>query len=173
MKAPFMVLQKRIHTGFSAIELMIVLAIAVILLTAAVPGFRSMIQSQRMTTATNDLLAAINLTRSEAIKRGARVHLMPAGGGADWTKGWVVFIDKNKNKKPDAGDEIIFSHSPVADGITIERKPENTAVQYNGTGHTQAGHLLLTLDQIERNIIINFLGRPRVCNPGSEKSCGK
>jgi type IV fimbrial biogenesis protein FimT len=152
---------------------MIVLAIAIILLTVGVPSFRSMIQNQRMTTATNDLLAAINLTRSEAIKRGARVHLASATGGADWTKGWVVFIDKNNDHMPDAEDELIFSHQPVADGINIAHKPENTAVQYNGTGHSQAGHFLLTLDQLEKKIIINFLGRPRVCNPVSDTSCGK
>jgi type IV fimbrial biogenesis protein FimT len=173
MKAQTMHLQKRKQAGFSAIELMTVVAIVAILLTVGTPSFRSLLQNQRMTTASNDLLAAINLTRSEAIKRGERVHLASASGSDDWAKGWVVFIDKNNDHKPDAEDEIIFSHQALADGITIVRKPDDTAVQYNGTGHAQAGSFLLTLDQLEKKIIINFLGRPRVCNPVSDKSCGK
>jgi type IV fimbrial biogenesis protein FimT len=165
------------QSGFSMIELMVVLAIAAILLTIGAPSFREMIQNQRMTATVNDFFMAINLTRSEAIQRGSRVDLVPAGDGTDWTKGWVVFIDQNNNHKSDAGDKIIFSHGPVPDGIIIKADFNDSSAQYlayNGTGRTrinansqtaQAGHFSFTLDKNVRKIILNFLGRPRVCNP--------
>ncbi len=167
--------------GFSVIELLVVLAIAAILLGIGVPSFRILLQNQQMTTTVNELFAAINLTRSEAIQRGTRVDLVPADA-REWTSGWVVFIDQNDNQKPDDGEKIIFSHGPVSDSIAIESRFFDSSVKYlayGGTGRTrinansrtpQSGNFLLTSDHATRRIIIGFLGRPRVCNPATEKS---
>ena len=57
--------------GFTLIELMITLAVAVILLVIAVPSFRTMTISNRLTTTANDVVAALNTARMEAIKRNA------------------------------------------------------------------------------------------------------
>ncbi len=168
--------------GYSVIELMTVLAIVAILLAVGVPSFNALLQNQRMTTTVNDFFAAVNLTRSEAIQRGTRVDLIPAGDGADWDKGWIVLIDRNHNQKADVGEQIIFSHGPIARGLTIEAAFTDSKVQYlaySGNGRTrtnansqtpQLGSWLFTLDKQARKIVINFLGRPKVCNPNTEKA---
>ncbi len=157
-------------------ELMTVLAIVAILTTLAVPNFRMLIQKQRIATTAGDFFAAINLTRSEAIQRGGRVDLVPAEG-SDWSKGWVVFVDKNGNQKPDSGERIIFSHGPAPDGLAIKAAFTDSKAQYlayNGSGRSrtngnsqtpQAGTISFELDKQVRRIKINFLGRPRMCNP--------
>ena len=61
--------------GFTLIELMITLAVAVILLVIAVPSFRTMTISNRLTTTANDVVAALNTARMEAIKRNASTQL--------------------------------------------------------------------------------------------------
>ena len=60
--------------GFTLVELMITLAVAVILLVIAVPSFRTMTISNRLTTTANDVVAALNTARMEAIKRNASVQ---------------------------------------------------------------------------------------------------
>ncbi len=60
--------------GFTLIELMITLAVAVILLVIAVPSFRTMTISNRLTTTANDVVGALNIARMEAIKRNASVQ---------------------------------------------------------------------------------------------------
>ena len=67
--------QKHNEMGFTLVELIVTMAIAAIILTQAVPSFSTMISNNRLTTQTNDLVADINLARSEAIKRGLRVIL--------------------------------------------------------------------------------------------------
>jgi len=61
--------------GFTLIELMITLAVAVILLVIAVPSFRTMTISNRLTTTANAVVGALNITRMEAIKRNTGVQL--------------------------------------------------------------------------------------------------
>jgi len=165
--------------GFSVVELMAILAITGIALSIGIPSFHGMIQSQRLTTATNALFMSVNLARSEAIHRGTRVDLVPKDGLA-WNKGWVVFIDENNNQRPDAHETIIYSHDAVDREMRITPSFTDSKVQYiayNGTGRTrtnassqtsQSGNWLLELGSQSRKIVINFLGRPRVCNPAKE-----
>ena len=61
--------------GFTLIELMITLAVAVILLVIAVPSFRTMTISNRLTTTANDVVSALNTARMEAIKRNTSTQL--------------------------------------------------------------------------------------------------
>jgi type IV fimbrial biogenesis protein FimT len=65
-------------SGFTIVELMITVAVASILMALAVPSFNQMIVSSRLTAQSNDILAAITLARSEAIKRNASVTLCRA-----------------------------------------------------------------------------------------------
>ena len=176
--------------GFTLIELMVTIAVAAILLTVGVPSFRSLLENQRLTTAVNDLHASINLTRAEAVQRGTRVDLAPLDGKS-WAKGWAVFIEKKEvaTQIPDmAADEIIYSIGSIPDGITITTKFTDETTQYiayNATGRTrvnssnqqpQSGAITLTLEGVEtlqKRIILNFMGRPRVCDPVKESTTCK
>ena len=83
--------------GFSIIELMITLVVAAILLSIVAPSFRDIIQDNRLTTEINSLSASLNLTRSEAIKRGTPATLCKSNDSvscmapANWHDGWLVF----------------------------------------------------------------------------------
>lgn len=169
------------RSGFSLLELAAVLAIIAIVLGMAAPSFQAMIENQRIQAAANDLYTSINLARSEALQRGRRVDLVPAGAGTDWSKGWVVFVDMNGNRKPDSGDRIIFTHGPVANGIRITARFTDSTVQYlayaasgrtrtNASGYTpQLGSFSIALGNQTRRITVNFLGRARTCNPARER----
>lgn len=60
--------------GFTIVELMITIAVAAVLLVIAVPSFNTIINSNRLTTAANNLVNALNTARMEAIKRNASVQ---------------------------------------------------------------------------------------------------
>ena len=61
--------------GFTLVELMITIAVAAILLAVAVPSFRTITLSSRLSTASNDVVAAFNTARLEAIKLNAHTQL--------------------------------------------------------------------------------------------------
>ncbi len=82
--------------GFTLIELLIVISLGAIIMALAIPNFSGTIRSNRLTTSANNLLAALNLARSEAVKRGRDVVVRKKNGG-NWENGWVVFIDINRS----------------------------------------------------------------------------
>jgi type IV fimbrial biogenesis protein FimT len=175
------------RSGFTLLELLIVLAIAAVLMGLASPEMRDMIRRHRLDSAVADLYGAIDLTRSQAIARGSRVQLVPLEpGGTDWARGWVVYVDTNGDRRPGPGEEVIASHGPLDDGIvtsfnfTGNRAPYYIA--YNSAGRSCSdassaaarwGTLSLHQDAQIRRIRINMLGRARVCNPERDRDgCG-
>ena len=59
--------------GFTLIELLVTLAVAIIIMTIAVPSFQGLMTNSRLASDYNEILSGINLARSEAIKRRENV----------------------------------------------------------------------------------------------------
>ncbi len=82
-------------------ELMITVAIVGILLTVGVPSLRAFVQGNQLIASTNELVSALHIARSEAIKLNNSVSICTsnsgvncAGAGANnWANGWIVFVD--------------------------------------------------------------------------------
>jgi type IV fimbrial biogenesis protein FimT len=77
--------------GFTLIELMVTLVILAIFISLAAPSFVTMINNNRATGATNDLVASFQLARTEAIKRHGIV-LIRSKNGSDWSDGYRVQV---------------------------------------------------------------------------------
>ena len=66
---------RRRERGFTLVELLITMAVALVLIMIAVPSFKSLTLSNKLTTTANDIVGAINIARMEAIKRNANTQL--------------------------------------------------------------------------------------------------
>ena len=87
------------------IELLIVIAIAAVLATIAVPSFRDMLNTTRQNSALGLVINDLNQARGEAIKRNGRVLVCvrnTAGTdcltSTDWRLGWVVCSEGAANQ---------------------------------------------------------------------------
>jgi len=178
-------LVSRVSRGVTMVELLVVLAIASILLSVAAPAYQQLVRRQQLRAAVTDLVAALDLTRSQAIARGRIVMLAPLDpGGVDWKAGWIVFVDADGNRRPGAGEAVLFQRGPLPDGVRVgiamTSKAPPAYVAYNGMGRSCSaanslaarwGTLSLALGDDARNIKINMLGRLRVCDPAVEAAC--
>lgn len=167
--------------GFSLVELLLVIFIAVALLGLGIPAFQSFVQGQRLTAVANDFFSAVLLARAEAIRTGGRVDL-GATDGMNWKNGWMIFINRSNDLDPtyNTGDELIFSHPAIGDEIVVSSNFTDSSfayIAYNGAGRSrtnagnqspQLGTISFSYGEQTRRIKLNFMGRPRVCNPAVE-----
>ena len=102
--------------GFTAIELMVVVAILAILAALAAPSFTPLIERWRVRQATEGLESTLYYARSEAIKRGGNVAIgkldntngcTTAGGSNDWGCGWIVCEDTDGSGSCNASEPVL------------------------------------------------------------------
>jgi type IV fimbrial biogenesis protein FimT len=177
-KLPHTVAPQRMR-GFTLVEVVIVLAISCLLLGVAVPQFRSLLRSARLTSATNDMFAGLLLARSEAVKRNARVVLCKSADGSTcmsaggWEQGWIVFHDTNNNGLREPAEEILQRGQALSADVTVTGNQNvSRYVSYAPSGSTKlvgGGFQAGTITFCEhlatgeaRQIILNAVGRPRV-----------
>ena len=109
-------------SGFTLIELMVAIAVAAILVALAIPSFETTINSGRLSSASNEMMAGLQSARMEAIRRNRRAVfcLSPAPDAATpscnsaGAIGWVVFRDDDKDGVPTASDVVMVGGFPPA-----------------------------------------------------------
>jgi type IV fimbrial biogenesis protein FimT len=106
--------------GFTLIEFVIVLVILAVIAAIAAPNLSTMLANQRLRAAATDFFSALVLARSEAIKRGVQVQVVPVSG-ADWNAGWRVVAPGNEQveKSSAPGYRVEIALAPSV--ITYER----------------------------------------------------
>lgn len=153
--------------GFGLIEFLVALAIIAILSGLGAAGYSTVTGRTRVAVAASELLHAIELTRSEAAKRGVRVTLLPVRG--DWTAGWTIFVDSNGNRLVDPGEPLLYSHAFLnpATKLMTNTTPGYIAFgaggmpqQYNGA--FLAATLTLCDGGVSQSIVVAKSGRPRL-----------
>ncbi|MEO1767973.1 GspH/FimT family pseudopilin [Thiobacter aerophilum] len=122
--------------GFTLIELLTTVAVLAILVTLAVPSFRTMLMNNRLQATRTDLMSAFTFAKSEAVKRGIPVYVTALGpaAGNEFAGGWQVWVDSNANGSQEAGEPTIRQHEAYPPATTVAATPAVTAVGFNGRG---------------------------------------
>jgi len=167
--------------GFTLIEVMVTVSIAAILISIAVPSFKTLFKNNRVTAGTNEFVAALILARSEALKRNNNVSICASdnqqtcSGNTDFAKGWIVFMDCDQDGNIDNGaasaacggspEQIIKVH----DKLNIKSLKSTTGAKkylnYSFSGRIRPTDIVTMKAEEEghpgKNISISMTGRVR------------
>lgn len=152
--------------GFTLLELMVALVVAGVLFGYAIPSMQVFLQNARLTSATNELVADLNLARSEAIKRAGRAVVCKSNtatadaptctAAASWADGRLVFIDAAVGTPPvfngtyaaADNDVLVRRRAPLegaANTVSALQEPANVAV--NAIAFNRLGMAQIPADQ--------------------------
>lgn len=142
--------------GFTLLELMLTVTVAGIILGLGAPNMADFIRNSRMTSSANDVLAALHMARTEAVKRRAwTVMCMSPDPTADTPTctaagtGWIVFVDdadptdsdtNDGNLVVDTGEQILLRHETAPDTIALTTAPNANRgyIAFTSSGFSRA-----------------------------------
>lgn len=168
--------------GFTAVELLVVLAIAAILVSLAAPSFQGLLTSNRIKNHFSLLQRDLQLTRAEALRTGQSVTICTSSNGSscnissgDWHSGWIIFTDPQGNRSIDPGDQILRVQPPLSGSITLLSSPTTSAITFNRSGFAIGLNVPVTLrgnaappdPQLTRCLQISVIGRLQLHTPAS------
>ncbi|MGB5305177.1 MAG: GspH/FimT family pseudopilin [Gammaproteobacteria bacterium] len=160
------------ENGFTLVELMVTMTVAVILLALAVPAFHDFVQANRISAQANELVTAINLARSEALKRTQTVTVCKSkngtscgDGSVSWVDGWIVFSDQDGDNTINGNDQLLRVWDAMPAGSYMAASP--TPLQYSGIGLVNnSAQFVFTIPErtgdLARCINITVTGHPSV-----------
>jgi type IV fimbrial biogenesis protein FimT len=115
--------------GVTLVELMVALGILSILLVIATPSFRDAGLPSQLRAIANNMVAATQIARSEAIKRNTTVQLCVSSdgqtcGSGNWRQGWIVI----------SGGTVIHSEPSAPVGYRVTAAAGSNTLTFDATG---------------------------------------
>ncbi|HHW4679115.1 MAG TPA: GspH/FimT family pseudopilin [Xylella sp.] len=172
--------------GFTVLELMVVIAILAILAGLAYPGFINLVNSERLTTSANELVASLQLARTEAIRLGSSVAVCRsenardcvASTGTPWRRWVTVPVGATDVLKVNnAAPNLIVRGSPAIDRLKdqILFNPDGLARDANGALLTAQLSICMASTRVTNNLrFVSITGGSRIrVLPGSEPQCAQ
>jgi Tfp pilus assembly protein FimT len=165
--------------GVTLIELMIVLVILGCTFFLVFPSMRNSLQTTRVQAEASRLMTAINLVRSEALRRNLPVTMCPSPAATTgervcagiYAEGWMIFTNRDKDLVLDEEDELIqvFEESPS--GFTVTNRAgtrhAKEKITYMPDGTSGRNRTLLICPPPgqrvgAKSVVMNIVGRPRI-----------
>ena len=108
----------RNNSGFTLIELAVIIAIVGVLAGIAVPSFVGWLPKYRLNSSADDIQAMVQNARLRAVKENAHVAVLfdPDNDGLDGD--YLVFVDNDSDWNMDSGETMV-ARGEVASGIRI------------------------------------------------------
>jgi type IV fimbrial biogenesis protein FimT len=167
----------RLHytTGFTLVELLVILAMLVILTGFAAPSFNRLLATQRVTGEVNRFVGTLHRGRSEAILRNQRVvicqqqeDVCASTGG--WQHGWISFADTNRNGVFDGSESLLHKQPALHPAVTVT-SGRRSRIVFQPDGVTPGTNATFTVchrqyPELARAVIISNVGRVRTARKG-------
>ena len=173
-----MVLQRK-DCGFTALELLIVVAIAAVLVAMAAPSFSELRRTASLGSSANQLLGALHHARSTAILRNVPAVVCLSADGRSCLSsagtpgsGWLVFLDQERGSpvQLNAADELLRS-APLPSQVTVQGTRAAVTFWPTARAGTTSTFKLCDVhgDPRGKSVVVSQTGRPRVAE--GDASC--
>ncbi|MFC0153968.1 GspH/FimT family pseudopilin [Xanthomonas dyei] len=150
--------------GFTMLELLVAVVVIGVLAAIAFPNFKSVIQSNQIATASNEVIAAFSFGRSEAVRTNSGAGICPSTNGTScggtWDNGLLIWRDDNANGSMD-GSEAALRYVQGKGAVVFKGNPPGSFIldRRGRVGGVGAGGVPLSGSQV-------LLIQPSTCKAG-------
>jgi len=123
-------------SGFTLIELLVTITVLSVLISAAVPSFKTTIQNGRLVGQANDFLGAMLYARTEAISLNRNIKICASSdqaacsaNPAGWNQGWII-----TTLKTDGSIDSVLRVHDVLEGNNTLTNDQNVTNLVFGAG---------------------------------------
>ncbi len=158
--------------GHTLLELIIATLLVAILCSIAMPSFQALLERQRLNAACHLLSAQFANARITAITRQRPVSVCASDGGngcsgdSDWSRGWLTYLDEDKQPQP-ASEAMILRRedAPASGALKLMSSTSRKAVRFLPDGKSSGSNLRVRIcshdNRLLGEVVVNNLGRIR------------
>ena len=161
--------------GVTLIETLTAVGIVSVGVSIAVPSLTSVLEDGAITTRANLFVAGLQYARGMAVREGAEVVVCPstdgrscthsAGGHTDWSSGFLVFADRDRDLAP-GPDEVLLHQAFASNSVRALSSAGRPRVVYQPSGFAGGTNGRFTIcsarrPQATRTVVVSNTGRPR------------
>ncbi len=166
--------------GFSLVEATAALAIVAVTTTLALPAMSQALERQRVSTTLHLLSTDMAMARGTAIMRRSQVVVCPratpvtCAEDGDWSAGWLVFLDDDKDRIPDSIEDLLRSTDPTTHPGAVRLASTRPFLRFQEDGRSAHSNLSVHLcarGTLTGTVVVNRLGRVRSERPAPGTAC--
>lgn len=173
-------MNKRDQAGFTALELIVTMAVIAILLTMGVPAVENYSWNLRMKTAMDQLQTDLNLARGHAVSHNSQTVICPAtdgnecSGQSSWQNGWIIFTDFNGDRQRQ-DSEPLHHHAGASSMLSISSSRSRTYLRFYPNGSAPGSNVTILFCDSRGaahagTVTVSNSGRIRMQSTGIEPS---
>jgi type IV fimbrial biogenesis protein FimT len=166
--------------GFSLLETLVVVAIAAVLVSVAVPGFTETRRDAALTASVNQLIGALHFARSASILNNVPTVVCLTADGKQCSntyseniRGWLVFRDNNRTSPASLDpDDSLLRQADLPEDVSIRGTRSALTFWPTSRSGTPGTFVFCSLRTpgAARAVVVSQTGRPRAAD-STDQEC--
>ncbi len=159
------------NRGFTLVEALVMVAVFGVLALAGT-GLGALVADMRGMSASDRLIADIKYARLAAVTHGTAIVLCPRTAAdrcrqdAQWSHGWITFLDADGDRQPGSSSEVLQVEQAPPDYLRIETTGGRRELRYLPDGRSAGSNLTFRIcaersNRLLGRVVVNNGGRPR------------
>jgi type IV fimbrial biogenesis protein FimT len=135
--------------GFTLLDLLIALTILGILFGIAIPSLKNAVARVQAGSARSAITTTLFDAQRNATVLGQQIVICPGesqcSGGADWSQGWLAFIDRDGNRMLGPGEQVVQHEAKLPAGVRLRGSVGRPRIVYQPNGSSAGANITFTL----------------------------